>query len=143
VLTKLLDVGQNELWPSTGEPHTRRFGLEIRAVYPHRWAVPRNVLHKLFSNADHEIDILVYSGLFLFEDTGMLQLLATKADAGIHIRILLGDPESPAVAQRGQDKAIGDSTAARLRSPRPPPPPLRRRSLVLHLSQKLRASLAR
>jgi transcriptional regulator with XRE-family HTH domain len=115
-LAKLLDMDEADLWPSTAEPHARRFGPEIRAVYPHRWAVPRDVWHKLFASAEHEIDILVYSGLFLFEDTGMLQLLAAKADAGAHIRILLGDPDSPAVAQRGQDESIGDSAAARIRN---------------------------
>ena len=115
-LAKLLDVDENELWPSTDEPHARRFGPEIRAVYPHRWAVPREVWHKLFANAEHEINILVYSGLFLFEDTGMLQLLAAKADTGTRIRILLGDPDSLAVAQRGQDEGIGDSAASRIRN---------------------------
>ena len=113
-LAKLLDVDEQELWPSTDTPHARRFGPEIRAVYPHRWAVPRDVWHKHLASADHEIDILVYSGLFLFEDTGMVQLLASKADAGVRIRILLGDPESPEVAQRGEDEGIGDSVAARI-----------------------------
>ena len=115
-LAKLLDVDENDLWPSTGEPHARRFGPEIRAVYPQRWAVPREVWHKLFASAEHEIDILVYSGLFLFEDTGILRLLATQADAGVRVRILLGDPESPEVAQRGKDEGIGDSAAARIRN---------------------------
>lgn len=115
-LAKLLDVDESELWPSADEPHARRFGPEIRAVYPHRWAVLRDVWHKLFASAEHEIDILVYSGLFLFEDTGMLQLFAAKADAGVRIRILLGDPESPEVAQRGKDEGIGDAAAARIRN---------------------------
>ena len=115
-LAKLLDADENELWPSTDEPHARRFGPEIRAVYPHRWAVPRDVWHKLFASAEHEIDILVYSGQFLFEDPGILQLLTTKADAGARIRILLGDPDSPEVAQRGKDEGTGDSAAARIRN---------------------------
>lgn len=115
-LAKLLDVDETELWPSTDEPHAHRFGAEIRAVYPHRWAVPRDVWHNLFASAEHEIDILVYSGLFLFEDADILQLLATKADAGVHIRILLGDPDSPEVAQRGQDEGVGDSVAIRIRN---------------------------
>ena len=115
-LAKLLDVDETELWPTTDEPHARRFGPEIRAVYPHRWAVPRDVWHKLFASAEHEIDILVYSGLFLFEDADVLQVLATKADVGVHIRILLGDPDSTAVAQRDQDEGTGDSVAARIRN---------------------------
>jgi transcriptional regulator with XRE-family HTH domain len=116
ILAKLLDADEAELWPSADEPHARRFGPEIRAVYPHRWAVPRDVWHKLFASAEHEIDILDYSGLFLFEDTDMLQLLAAKAETGVRIRILLGDPESPKVIQHGQDGGLGDHAAARIRN---------------------------
>ena len=115
-LAKLLDVDEDELWPAADNPHTHRFGPEIRAVYPHRWAVPHDVWHKHFASAGHEIDILVYSGRFLFEDTGMVQLLASKADEGIRIRILLGDPESPEVAQRGEDEGIGESLVALIRN---------------------------
>jgi hypothetical protein len=118
-IAKLLGRPESELWPhaatNTDGP-TSRFGPEIRAVYPHRYAVPRQVWYDLFAGAEREIDILVYSGLFLFEDTGIVQLLAEKAQAGVRIRLLLGDPDSPAVAQRGQDEGIGDSVAARIRN---------------------------
>jgi transcriptional regulator with XRE-family HTH domain len=113
-LATLLDADEDELWPPADKPHARRFGPEIRAVYPHRWAVSRDVWHEHFASAEHEIDILVYSGLFLFEDSGMLQLFATKADVGVRIRILLGDPESPEVAKRSEDEGIADSVAARI-----------------------------
>lgn len=93
MLTALLDAEEDDLWPEVrGGRHARNFGPEVCAVYPHRWAVPRDVWHKLFAGAEHEIDILVYSGLFLFEDTGMLKLLTAKADADVRIRLLLGDP---------------------------------------------------
>lgn len=116
-LAKLLDAAEGELWPELNDRHQpHRFGPEIRDVYPHRSAVPREVWHKLFASAEREIDILVYSGLFLFEDTGLLQLLARQAEAGVRIRILLGDPDSPEVAQRGEDEGIGDSLAAHIRN---------------------------
>ena len=98
------------------EYHAPRVAPEIRTAYPHFWAVPRDVRHNLFASAEHEIDILVRSGLFLLEDTVILQLLATKADVGIRIRIFLGSPDSPEVAQRSQDEGIGDSAAARIRN---------------------------
>src|SRR5579875_2656853 len=41
---------------------------EIISVYPHRWAVPREAWGRLFEQAEHEIGILVYSGLFMAED---------------------------------------------------------------------------
>lgn len=116
-LAKLVDADEDDLWPTATETHrARRFGPEIRAIYPHRWAVPREVWYRLLAKADEEIDILVYSGLFLFEDTGILQLLASRAEAGVSIRLLLGDPDCPAVAQRGKDEGIGDSMAARIRN---------------------------
>lgn len=46
----------------------------------------------------------------------MVQLLTSQADAGVRIRILLGDPDAPEVAQRGEDERIGDSVAARIRN---------------------------
>jgi hypothetical protein len=42
---------------------------EIVAVYPHRSEVPRDVWEHLFSQAEREIGVLVYSGLFLSEGT--------------------------------------------------------------------------
>ncbi|MBR7836963.1 XRE family transcriptional regulator [Actinospica durhamensis] len=118
-IAKLLDRTEAELWPDVAinrDGPTTRFGPEIRAVYPHRYAVPRQVWYDLFAGAEQEIDILVYSGLFLFEDTRIVQLLTEKAQAGVRTRVLLGHPDSPAVAQRGEDERIGDSVAGRIRN---------------------------
>lgn len=118
-IAKLLGRSEAELWPhvaANGAGRTSRFGPEIRAVYPHRYAVPRQVWYDLFAGAEREIDILVYSGLFLFEDTSIVQLLTEKAKASVRIRLLLGDPDCPEVAQRGEDEGIGDSVAARIRN---------------------------
>ena len=114
-LAQLLGVEEEELWPAADEPHARSFGPEIRAVYPHRWAVPRDVWHKHFANAEHEIDILAYNGLFLFEDADMPGLLNSKANNGIRVRILLSNPDSPEVTQRDEDEGIGDSLPASMR----------------------------
>jgi hypothetical protein len=89
---------------------------EIRAVYPHRWAVPHEVWRQLFGSAEHEIGVLAYSGLFLAEDAGLLGLFADKARAGIRIRIALGDPDSPHVAERGAEEGIGNAMAAKIRN---------------------------
>jgi hypothetical protein len=89
---------------------------EIVAVFPHRWAVPRDMWGHLFEHAEREIGILVYSGYFLAEDAGLRQLLARKAETGVRVRILLGDPESPVVAERGQSEGIDDTMPAKVRS---------------------------
>jgi len=112
----LLDVDEAELWPEIEQ--RRQTGTSgIVAVYPHRWAVPRAVWRHLFESADQEIAILVYSGLFLAEDTGIMRILADKALTGVHVRILLGDSDSPAVAERGTEEGIGpDVMAAKIRN---------------------------
>jgi len=69
-----------------------------------------------FEQARREISILVYSGLFLAEDAGMVRLLGDKAQSGVSVRILLGDPASAEVIQRGKDEGIGESMAARIRN---------------------------
>src|SRR5215469_4863967 len=55
---------------------------EIVAVYPHRWAVPREAWEHLFEQAEREIGILVYSAYFMAENAGLKRLLASKAEAG-------------------------------------------------------------
>ena len=94
----------------------RSVGSEILAIYPHRWEAPRDAWHKLFSAAEQEIAILVYAGLFLAEDAGVQKILADKARAGVRIRVLLGDPDSPQVAERGADEGIDEAVAAKIRN---------------------------
>ena len=116
-VARLVGVDEGRLWPAAGEAVRRgRFGGEVRAIYPDRSAVPRDVWVGLFERAESEVCVLVYSGLFLAEDSRVTRLLAEKARAGVSVRILLGDPDSDEVAQRGADEGIGESMAARVRN---------------------------
>lgn len=87
---------------------------ELSAVYPHRWAIPRDVWKRLFESAEHEIGVLAYSALFLAEDAGLLGILEDKAREGVRVRFALGDPDSACVALRGQEEGIGDAMAAKV-----------------------------
>ena len=90
---------------------------EFKALYPQRWAVPQELWRRHFRKAEHEIGILIYSGLFLAEDTAITHTLRQKAAQGVTVRILLGDPDSPNLAERGRDEGIGaDVMAARTRN---------------------------
>lgn len=113
-----LGFDETYLWPNALPPEvvTEASGSEIVTVYPHRWAVPRDIWGRLFTEAEQEIGILVYSGLFLAEDAGVHAVLADKAGAGVRVRILLGDPDSSQVAERGADEGIADGMAARIRN---------------------------
>jgi transcriptional regulator with XRE-family HTH domain len=113
-----LGVDESYIWPDA----MRRDEVaavsesEVVAVYPHRSEVPRDVWGHLFSGAEREIGVLVYSGLFLSEDAGIQRILKDKAAAGVRVRILLGDPDSEVVAQRGEDEGVGDAQAAKIRN---------------------------
>jgi hypothetical protein len=89
---------------------------EVVAVWPHRSEVPRDTWGHLFSQAEREIGVLVYAGLFLSEDAGIQKILRDKAAAGARVRILLGDPDSQVVADRGDDEGIGDTVPAKIRN---------------------------
>ncbi|WTO35905.1 helix-turn-helix domain-containing protein [Streptomyces achromogenes] len=77
---------------------------EIVAVYPHRHTVPPNLWRDIYARAERNLDVLVYSGLFLSEDLLFHSLLKQKVKSAAQVRILLGDPECEAVRQRGIDE---------------------------------------
>lgn len=110
-------VGRHEsdLWPELADGQDGTCP-EIRGSYPHRGAVPRELWRTLFSCAEREIGILVYSGLFLAEDVETQRTLAGKARSGVAVRILLGDPEGHTLAERGAEEGIGDAIAAKVRN---------------------------
>jgi transcriptional regulator with XRE-family HTH domain len=115
-ITELVGADQAELWPDAGGLlAVRSRPEELGTVYPHRWAVPREVWVRLFGSSEREIDILAYSALFLAEDAGILRILMDKGRAGITVRIALGNPDGPYAAQRGEE-SIGEAMAARIRN---------------------------
>jgi hypothetical protein len=116
-LADLVGVDEADLWPDAGGPLAGRSRPEeLAAVYPHRWAIPRDVWARFFESAEHEIGILAYSALFLAEDAGLLGIIADKASRGVQVRIALGEPACAAVARRGQEEGIGDAMAAKVRN---------------------------
>ena len=111
-----LAVDEAYLWPealSRDQAAAASEG-EVLAIYPHRSDVPREVWKQLFSSSKREIGVLVYSGLALAEDVGLQNILAAKARSGVRVRILLGDPDCPEVAERGTDEGI--DMGARIRN---------------------------
>jgi hypothetical protein len=116
-LAELVDADEGELWPDAGGLLAARARPEeLGTVYPHRWAVPREVWTRLFGSAEHQIGILAYSALFLAEDTGVLRIIAGKGRAGVKVHIALGDPDGANAAQRGDEEGIGDAMAAKIRN---------------------------
>jgi len=113
-----LGVDETYLWPGalSKEQVAAASDSEVLAIYPHRSDVPREVRERLFKAAERDIGVLVYSGLFLAEDPVLQKVLADRASAGLRTRILLGDPESPQVAQRGADEGVHGMMAAKIQN---------------------------
>ena len=113
-----LGVDEVFLWPDalSRDQVTAASEGELLGLYPHRTDVPHALWERFFSEAKTSIGILVYSGLFLSEDTALKKILADQAGSGIRVRILLGDPDSPHVAQRGEDEGVGDAQAGKIRN---------------------------
>ena len=116
-IAELVGTDEAELWPDAGGLLAARSRpQELGTVYPHRWAVPREVWVRLFKSAEHDIAILAYTALFLAEDAGILRILADKGRAGVTVRIALGDPDGPHAARRGEEEGIGDAMSAKIRN---------------------------
>lgn len=116
-VAKLLSCDEAYLWPELLN-QSREYAAsraELVALYPNRGQVPRDLWRLLAEQAGDAVDVLAYAALFLTDSHPDLpDLLAQKAAAGVRVRILLGDPESPAVRQRGAEEGIDQSLAARV-----------------------------
>lgn len=104
------------LWPTVAQQAETASTSELITYYPHRGAVPAHLWSSLIDQAKSSIEILVYAGLFLFDGhPDLADQLTQKAKAGAQVRILLGDPDSEMVRQRGDEEGIGGDLAARAR----------------------------
>jgi hypothetical protein len=116
-LADMLHSSERDLWPGLAQTSvTASQPAEIVVVYPHRWVVPRDAWLQLFDGARNRIDIVAYSSLFLAEDSGLLEVLAARAKAGVELRIALGDPDCARVSERGMQEGIDDAMAAKIRN---------------------------
>ena len=109
---------ENYLWPDAlaRDQAADASESEIITVYPHRWAVPKDLWGHYFDNAEREIGILAYSGFFIADDPGLHALFKAKAADGVRVRIMVGDPDSAEVAARGADEGIDESMASKIRN---------------------------
>lgn len=115
----LLGVDEAYLWPDalSRDEVAAAAGSEVLTLYPHRWAVPRDVWAQHFAGAEEEIDMLTMAGLFIAEDSGTVRAFQEKAENGVRVRLLISNPDCPAVALREQEEDLGDGTvAARVRN---------------------------
>src|SRR4051794_27688933 len=113
---QLLRVDELALWPDLGDERRGGADGELIRLYPHRGAVPHERWFELLEATREQLDLLVYAGLFLPDGrSDLAALLRRKAEDGVRVRLLYGDPDSKAIACRGAEEGIGDGLAARIR----------------------------
>jgi transcriptional regulator with XRE-family HTH domain len=118
-VAKLVANDETYLWPATVDDVRTKSASEAEFItlYPHRGAVPQQLLDTLIDRATDSIDILVFAGLFLFDTHPDLdKQLTTKARAGLKSRLLFGEPASEVVRERADEEGIGEGLAARIRT---------------------------
>ncbi len=114
----LLKERENYLWPDV-LPADKQIAVsesELVKTYPRRYAVPNDLWARLLDQATDFIGVLAYAGLFLPEQTDLIGKIKAKAKSGTKIVVLLGDPESEAVALRGAEEGIGGAMAEKVRN---------------------------
>lgn len=116
--TVLLDAPEAWLWPETSDSEVSEAAhSELIKIYAHRYQIPNELWLKLFRAATASVDILVYAGLFLPEQTpAVCELLVRKAQDGARVRLLFGDPECDAVRVRGDEEGIDEAVATKIRN---------------------------
>jgi len=113
-IASMVRESENYLWPDAIAPERKAeiAQSEVVKVYPRRQAVPVELWERLFSTAEHHIEALFFSGMFLVDNPTIVKVLRTKAEEGVKIRVLGGDPNSRAVARRSEEEGIGKGALA-------------------------------
>lgn len=104
-------LGQDEtyLWPELkNDPVVQgASNAEFVQLFPNRGAVPHVMWEHLVDHAADAIDILVYSGQFLFDGRpDFADALIDKARRGLRARLLFGDPKSNEVRRRSEEESL-------------------------------------
>lgn len=115
---ELLAQDEAYLWPAVLSDVRTQAASEAEFVhlYPNRGAVPGELWRSFIEQAADGLDMLAYAGLTLYDtNPDMGRALANRGAAGVRVRVLLGDPDCPAVQLRGEEEGIDGGMAERIR----------------------------
>lgn len=111
----LVGCDPSRLWDVEHE-HNDGVPGEVVALYPHRADTPKELWLGLLQSAQRDIWLLANASLFLPEENPVaIEILREKALAGVRVRILLGDPDSPEAELRGREERLYDAIPGRIR----------------------------
>jgi transcriptional regulator with XRE-family HTH domain len=112
----ILREDESYLWPDAVD-RAALTGAELVAAYSRRAEVPGQLWTELLRQAGRNVDVLAFAGLFLTEEhPDWTPLLLSRAEAGVRVRLLLGDPGGANLAARDGEHKIGGGVAGRVRA---------------------------
>lgn len=108
-VAQVLHQEETFLWPALLQDTEASAvaAAEVERVWPTRSSVASEAWHTLFSRATQQLDILVYAGAFLIETLDLADVLEWKVSTGTAVRVLVADPDSPAVRMRAVELSVG------------------------------------
>jgi hypothetical protein len=111
---EVLGVPESVLWPDA--PGVAYGTSELVGIYTTRKELPPATIGSLLDAAEHQVDVLAYAALWLWDTVPELAgRLAQKVASGTRVRVCLGDPDSDAVALRGREEGDSDGMTSRCR----------------------------
>ena len=112
----ILQEDESYLWPGTVD-RAALTGAELVGTYPRRSDVPGHLWTELLRQAQRNVDVLAFAGLFLTEEhPDWTPLLLARAQGGARVRLLLGDPAGASLSARDVEHKIGGGVAGRVRA---------------------------
>ena len=108
----LLGEDESYLWPEVTD-RTALARAEVVNIWPRRSDVPAHLWDELLRKATRSVDLLAFAGLFLTEEHPQwLPTLRAKAEEGVRVRLLLGDPQGRQLAARDEEQSVGRGVVA-------------------------------
>lgn len=111
----VLEAREADIWPSlNGGARPVPAETEFVHLYPSRSAITGACWQELLAGVEAQMDVLVFSGVFLVEQYDLVPLIRKKAQAGVRFRLLVGDEKSDAVVQRAIDEGTPGGLEGRI-----------------------------
>ncbi|MGH3795738.1 MAG: hypothetical protein ACRDSP_12700 [Pseudonocardiaceae bacterium] len=109
-------AGAPTIQPAPQSVSSEHNGDQVVAFYPHRADTPKRLWMDLLVRAKENIDLFANASLFLPEENPVaINILREKAANGVRVRILLADPDNPAMELRGREERLFEAIPGRIR----------------------------
>lgn len=110
----ILQEDESYLWPQAVD-RSSLTGAELVSTWPRRNDVPRHLWTELLRQAERNVDVLAYAGLFLTEEhSDWIPTLRARAAVGARVRILIGDQGGRQLGYRDAEQKIGGGVTGRV-----------------------------